>query len=183
MKNLLILVTMLLTFSFASAQFVIRGSTVGANSRDRMAYIQDLKSTLKEKEDSIASLKNSNTLLKIEVRQEREQLLQKNVFIYISISLNFLLVTFLVSLMVRKFFKRKFFNFLSNFPEIENDLNKKKNILNELYHSRAISKKEFGRKENDLLKASLRKIQEIKLKEALEENLFDEQEFKNLNNK
>jgi hypothetical protein len=34
-----------------------------------------------------------------------------------------------------------------------------------------------------LLKASLKKIQKIKLKEALEENLFDEQEFKNLNNK
>ena len=155
--------------------------TLSANNK-RITNIQELTTKLKKAEDSIASLKNSNTLLKIELRQEREQLLQKNVFIYISISLNFLLFTFLVSLMVRKFFKRKFFNFLSNFPEIENDLNKKKNILNELYYSRAISKKEFNRKENDLLKASLRKIQEIKLKEALEENLFDEQELKNLNN-
>lgn len=158
------------------------GPAPSANNK-RITNIQELTTKLKKAENSIASLKNSNTLLKIEVRQEREQLLQKNVFIYISISLNFLLFTFLVSLMVRKFFKRKFFNFLSNFPEIENDLNKKKNILNELYYSRAISKKEFGRKENDLLKASLRKIQEIKLKEALEENLFDEQEVKKFNNK
>jgi hypothetical protein len=72
---------------------------------------------------------------------------------------------------------------LSNFPEIENDFKKKKNILNELYYSRAISKKEFKRKENDLFQISLKKIQEIKLKEALEENLFDEKELKNLNNK
>lgn len=145
--------------------------------------IKELTTKLKKAEDSIASQKKSNTLLKFDLKQEREQLRQSNQFIYISISLNFLLVSFLVFLMVRKFLKRKFFNFLSNFPEIENDLNKKKNILNELYYSRAISKKEFNRKENDLLKASLRKIQEIKLKEALEENLFDEQEFKNLNNK
>jgi hypothetical protein len=145
--------------------------------------IKELTTKLKKAEDSIASQKKSNTLLKFDLKQEREQLRQSNQFIYISISLNFLLVSFLVFLMVRKFFKRKFFNFLSNFPEIENDLNKKKNILNELYYSRAISKKEFNSKENDLLKASLKKIQKIKLKEALEENLFDEQEFKNLNNK
>jgi hypothetical protein len=148
-----------------------------------LSNIEELTTKLKKAEDSIASQKKSNTLLKFDLKQEREQLRQSNQFIYISISLNFLLVSFLVFLMVRKFLKRKFFNFLSNFPEIENDLNKKKNILNELYYSRAISKKEFNSKENDLLKASLKKIQKIKLKEALEENLFDEQEFKNLNNK
>jgi hypothetical protein len=154
--------------------------------KDSLIKVSDSWNTAinKVKTDIISSSSSkSTTLFENDLRQEKEQLWQTKEFIYISISFNFLLIAFFIYVIIEKLFKRNLFNFLSTFPEIENDFKKKKKILNELYYSRAFSKKEFKTKEKDLLQTTLKKIQVIKLKEALEENLVDEQEFDNLNKK